>query len=202
MSMDFDFSDFSPDDEDDYKADMQTLTADGEEAIAILGQIKELELEQKELELRLKHIVEKRIPHILITLGMAGFKLNDGTEIKLVEKVAAPQLDEKKDFFPFAEKYLIENDGADLIKTRVALDFGKSEHNAALSLIGDLREKGFDPVVGKSVHSGTYTKFGNELLSEYKQKLEKGLPAEEIPFKELGMFVVRKADIKAGKGKK
>lgn len=113
MSMDFDFSEFSPDDEDDYKADLQTLVADGEEAVAILAQINELEIEKKDLEHRLKHITEKRIPHTLIMLGMPSYELKDGTKVRLVERVQAPQLDEKKDFFPFAKQYLIDHEASE-----------------------------------------------------------------------------------------
>jgi len=191
---DFSFDDFSPESEPEYEVTLDQITQDANEAVEILGFIKDLELQVKELNERLRHLTEKRIPFAMTEIGMSEFKMNDGTKIKVKEDIQAPQLDERKEFYAFAKQYLADNDALDLLKTDVSLQFSKGSHNEVLNLVAELKEKGYDPIVIDKVLAQTYKKFGRELLDDYNDAIKHGRPAEEPPFKELGMFKTVKAD--------
>ena len=82
---DFNFDDFSPDEEPDFKADLETITADAREAIEIEQTVFELELQVKELNERKRHLLEKRIPYALNELGLSELKLADGSKVTVTE---------------------------------------------------------------------------------------------------------------------
>lgn len=199
MKNDFSFDEFSPDDEPEFEITIEQITEDAREAIAIQETIAELESEIAELNQRFRHLTENRIPYAMKETGMSQYSLTDGSVIKVREKIQAPQLDERKPFYPFAKQYLMERGELDILKTDVSLQFGRGSHNEVLSLVADLKDKGYTPTVIDKALAQTYTKFGNELLEEYKENLKKGVSTEEPPFKELGMFRVNKAEIKIPK---
>lgn len=85
-----------------------------------------------------------------------------------------------------AVSWLVENGGSDLIKTAVEVEFGRSEHNEALSTAETLREAGLSPKVAESVHSQTLCAFARE-------RIRNGDPIDpEV----LGLFTGRVAKIK------
>lgn len=196
---DFDFSAFTPEDDEDFHADLETITADAQEAIELETMISELELQVKELNDRKRHLLEKRIPRALSELGLSELKLADGSKVTVTEGVTCGQLDETKPHFDFAKQWLIDHDAADLLKTEVKMEFGKGQHNQAMSVVADLRDQGYDAIARETIHSQTYKSHGNTLLKEYNDGLKHGEDVEPPPFEALGMFVVKAAKIKQGK---
>jgi hypothetical protein len=82
--------------------------------------------------------------------------------------------------------WLVENGASDLIKTSVEVEFGKSQHNAALDTAAKLREAGLDPSVSEGVHSQSLCAFARE-------RIKNGDPIDpEV----LGLFTGRVAKIK------
>ena len=196
---DFDFSAFTPEDDEDFHADLVTITADAQEAIELETMIFELELQVKELNERKRHLLEKRIPRALSELGLSELKLADGSKVTMTEGVTCGQLDETKPHFEFAKQWLIDNDASDLLKTKVELEFLKGQHNEAMSVVAELKGQGYDAVAKETIHSATYKSHGNTLLKEYNESLKNGEDVEPPPFEQLGMFVIKQAKIKVGK---
>ena len=196
---DFNFDDFTPDEEPDFKADLATITADAQEAIEIEAMLEELATQVKELTERKRHLLEKRIPYALNELGLSELKLSDGSKVTVTEGVTCGQLDETKPHFDFAKQWLIDHDAADLLKTEVKMEFGKGQHNEAMSVVADLRDQGYDAIARETIHSQTYKSHGNTLLKEYHEGLKHGEDVEPPPFESLGMYVVKAAKIKQGK---
>lgn len=198
---DFNFDDFSVEDDEDYIADMKTLVEKAEEARDIKILIEELEQELRQYNERYNFLTRTQIVKIAEEIGVKSVGLNDGSSFKITEGVTASQLDEGKDYFQFAKQYLLDHDSADLLKTKVETEFGRGSHNEALSLVSELQEKGYDAKAKETVHASTYKAFGNEIFSEYQRSLERGQNVETPPFKELGMFVVKEAKLSKKKSK-
>jgi hypothetical protein len=196
---DFDFSQFSPDDEPEFTATIQTLRSDGEEAVEILGFIAEKEEELKELNARYNHIVQGRMPFIMREIGMSKFELADGTKIK-IESFFNGSISKSSD--PDAAfGWVDEHGGENLKKTVVSLSFGKGEANMAQDILVDLQERGFDPQKKEDIHPQTLYSFLREKQSEYDAALEKGENAIEIPYETLGVYHGVRAKINLKKGK-
>ncbi len=195
----FDFSDFAPDQEENYAVDLATITADAQAMLDYQKHKEDLEQQIKEIDAAIRHIAEKRIPYALSELGLSKLTLADGSVLSIDEGVTASQLDSTKPYFEFAKSFLIEHDASDLLKTKVEMEFGRGSHNEALSIVADLKDQGYDATVKETVHASTFKSFGNELLRDYGRKLENGEDADPPPFEQLGMFHYKKAKIKVGK---
>ena len=76
--------------------------------------------------------------------------------------------------------------GADLIKTKVTVSFGRSGHNEAIALQHDLRAKGHAAELASDVHAQTLMAFARE-------KLKSGEPVDAD---KLGLFVGRTTQLK------
>lgn len=196
---DFDFSEFAPEEDDDFKADLATITADAEEAIELERQKAELLEHIKMFDARINHLLTNRIPRALNELGLSELKLADGSKVTMTEGVTCGQLDETKPHFEFAKQWLIDHDASELLKTKVELEFGRGAHNEALSVVAELKGQGYDAVAKETIHSATYKSHGNALLKEYHEGLKHGEDVEPPPFEQLGMFVIKQAKIKVGK---
>ena len=197
---DFNFDNFAPENEPEFEVGLEQIAQDAEEAEILQATMDALEAEIAELKLRYRHLTEKRLPYAMAELGLSKFELKNGAKISIKDSVSGSI--QRAPDFQFAKQFLLDHDGADLLKTEVKTEFGRGSHNEALALAADLREKGFDVTANETVHASTYAAFGRELLKDYQAKLEKGEAAEMPPFEELGMFYARKAEIKLPKGKK
>lgn len=196
---DFNFDDFTPDEEPEFVANLDTLRELAQSAIETRVMIDELEQQAKELKDYERNILEKLIPRGMEELGITRFDLKDGNFITVKEDVTCGQLDETKPHFEFAKQWLIDHDAADLLKTEVKMEFGKGQHNEAMSVVADLRDQGYDAIARETIHSQTYKSHGNTLLKEYHEGLKHGEDVEVPPFEALGMYVVKAAKIKQGK---
>lgn len=199
MTIDFDFSDFSPDTEEEFEIDLETLRKDGEEVLKLKEILSELAEEQKALEAQVRHFETKRIPYVMKSIGMNEFKLSDGSKVRLTEDIQCGQLDESKAYFQFAKKFAEDNDSGGLFKTKVELEFGRGSDNQAKALVDDLKLQGYEPTIKETVHASTWKSFGKDLLRDYEHALENGENVDTPPFAELGMFVSRKAEVKGKK---
>ncbi len=197
--MDFDFSDFLPEDEEDYQIGLEQLSKDGEAVLELKEVLAGIEEEAKAIKAQIAHFETKRIPYAMLQIGMSEFKLADGSKVKLAQDIQCGQLDESKPHFAFAKKFAQEHEADSLFKTKVELEFGKGGHNQATALVEDLKSQGFDPMVKETVHASTWKSFGKELLNDYERALKNGEAVDAPPFDELGMFVSRKAEVKGAK---
>lgn len=142
-------------------------------------------------ELQSKHdkIMKDQIPGIMAELGLAEFKMTDGSVISVKEDVKCGITEEHK---PAAWLWLEENDFDGIIKTKVGVEFGKGEMESAEKAIEALQAAGFAASMDRAVHPST-------LKSFVKEQLEAGT---NLPLATFGVWPFKMAKIKAPAVKK
>jgi hypothetical protein len=129
------------------------------------------------------------IPNLMQRLKMESFRLEDGSEINVKKDIKCSLSEERK---PAGLAWIREQGHGGIIKTEVVLSFGKGEEAKAKEAEKLLREKGFTPDVGDSVHAQT-------LKSFVKERMEAG---DNIPLATFGVFEFKEAKITLPKKKK
>lgn len=129
------------------------------------------------------------IPNLMQRLKMESFKLQDGSEISVKKDIKCSLSEERK---PAGLAWIREHGHGGIIKTEVSLSFGKGDEAKAKEAEKLLREKGFSPDVGDSVHAQT-------LKSFVKERMEAG---DQIPLATFGVFEFKEAKITLPKKKK
>ena len=149
----------------------------------------DLELQVQDLEDQLNHVKgllrevqEEQIPDLMISIGMASFKLSDGSSISVKDEVYASIPKEK---YEVALNWLRQHEFDALIKTQVTTDFGKGEDQEAQRVVEALRDLGVPAQVKSAVHPMT-------LKSFIKEQLNLGAP---IPLDVFGAHVVKRSII-------
>jgi hypothetical protein len=167
-----------------------------EEAKALEDHIASINELLKAAQGRFNEIRLTELPTLMAEIGIKDFATapdEEGkyTEIKVGDFVGG-SLPKEPDKRAAAIAYLEQDeDRASLVKTQLAMEFGKGEHNMALSLAEELREKGFTVNLESGVHAGTLQAFAREALRN----------GDEIDCEKLGLFHGTKADIKIKKAK-
>lgn len=166
------------------KATLEQLQALINEADMLDKQIDELNNMLSTMTTRYNFIKTKLIVDVMTEMQSTSWTSEGGTKIEIADFVAGslPKEEEKRDA---AIKHLEENDGGSLLKTSINLEFSKSQHNEALAMADDLRQKGYEPVIKSDVHSQTLMAFARERLKS----------GGNIDLEVLGLFSGRVAKI-------
>lgn len=175
-------------------ATLELLTKLAHEQIDLEKQVNDDSVALAEKQERLNRLQRVRIPDIMSELGMEEFKLTDGTVISAKGDIKANITEANK---PAAFKWLEEHDFDGIIKTNVAVQFGKGEMDDAKKAMDALKEAGFVGSMERSIHPST-------LKSFVKEQLEKGSTeaGDSIPIETFGIFEFKLAKIKLPKAKK
>lgn len=105
---------------------------------------------------------EETLPSAMQELGLADVKLDTGQRIVVKQEVyASVPADKKFEAYDWLEQHGFGG----LIKTSVAVMFGKGEMEEAQSLMLTLQEDGLAPDLERSVHAQTLKAFLKEQLS-------------------------------------
>jgi len=123
------------------------------------------------------------IPEAMAAAGLSSFRTPEGKTVE-VDTFVSGSIPKEPERRKVALEALVEFGGGDLIKTLVAINFGKSEHNEAIALADDIRKAGFEPVVDESVHA-------QSLMAFVREKLAAG---ENFDPSKIGVFVGKKAN--------
>ena len=148
----------------------------------------ELEEEVKKQKAIVLQLEREDVPDLMAELGVKDITLSDGSKVSVVEDCDARITDANRSA---AFAWLQEHGYGGLIKTFVAVQFNKGEHDAAVETAVFLRNQleGRDVVVDETVHAGTLKAF-------VKERLTKG---EAIPMDLFGVFPYNKAVLSNGK---
>ena len=157
--------------------DLELLTGLAERQIELEAKIAERQEEIKDLEAQVREISWKQIPELFESLYMELFRLQDGSEITVVEQL---RLSIPKDEERHAEviAWLIENNGSYLIKEEFGFKFDKGQGDAAKQF-AEYCEK-YPGRLNMAHFEGVET---NSVKAFIKNKLEEG---EEVPLSMLG----------------
>lgn len=129
-----------------------------------------------------RNIAEKELPNAMQEIGMAEFKLSNGTTISVKQKVyAAIPKDNKGPAFAWLREQNLDG----VIKNIVAVQFSKGEDAKALELAESLAEQGLVPEQTQTVHPQT-------LMALIREQLDKGV---EVPLEHFGAHVVNQAKV-------
>jgi hypothetical protein len=141
---------------------LETLNRSLEEAIALEEMVEQLEADLKAAKTTLNALKTNRIPDMMAEMMMDEVSWN-GWKVKISDFVSGslPSDPEKR---AKAIQWLEDNEAAALIKTEVKVEFGKSQHNEALSVAADLQRIGFAPKVDSGVHASTLQAFARERI--------------------------------------
>lgn len=182
--------DFSAFETEQSQGDINTVRKLAEELRDIETQINELEETTKLLKKRGDELRFEEIPDAMGDLGMERIALADGFTVKIGDLVTGslPKDPEKR---KRALELIDSYDASSLCKNVVSMEFGRSEHNQALSLAAELREQGHKADVKTDIHHST-------LCSFVRERMKKGEPVDA---EALGVFVRRKAETSFGDGR-
>ena len=127
---------------------------------------------------RLKKLTQKTVPGIMRELQIKSFKLVDGSELSVENKVhASIPAHKKAEAFAWLEKYKFDG----IIKTSVSVSFGKGEMEQAKEAQKALAEKGISAEIERSVHPSTLNSFVKERLAAAGEAEEsQGAPVVDI----------------------
>jgi len=149
--------------------------------------VEQMEEDLKAAKATLQSLRTGRIPDLMNEIGMP-FLVRNGKSVELTDFVSGslPKDPERR---AQAIKWL-ENKGAGgLMRTEVSVEFGRNQHNEALSIAGELRDKGLAPTVASTIAPMTLQKFARD-------KLKAG---EEIDFEILGLYTGKVVKVKDSK---
>lgn len=160
------------------------LLAKANDLIETERQIAEVEALLKTLSSHANELKTKIIPDKMAEVGLSEFATPDGYKLKIEEFVAGsmPKEPERREQ---AIKRLEEWGADGVIKNEIHLSFDKSQHNEAMALADDLRQRGFHCEVKSGVHPQTY-------LAIIRERLASG---GEIDLDEMGVFSGRRTKI-------
>lgn len=175
-------------DEDVSESTLERLVKLANDHAVASQEVQDLVVKLAEAEERLKGIARVSIPNLMDELGMAQFKMADGSIVSVEDKVSASITIANR---PAAYHWLVENDYDGIIKTKVVASFGKGENDDAQKAYDALFESGFAPVKDESIHHQT-------LQSFVKERLAAG---EALP-DSFGVHEFKEAKIKLPKKKK
>lgn len=169
----------------------------GEEMLRLEREISDLEELLKVKRSAAADIKTKRLPEAMTQAGLTNFGLTAGGTIEIVDFVSGslPKESENKEEEnkrDAAIRYLEELNGVGIIKNTIRLEFSKSQHNEALNLFGELKEKGFEPELKHDVHPQT-------LMAFVRERLRNG---ESIEPEKLGCYVGRVAKVSLPKAER
>lgn len=170
---------------------VQRMMALANEIVETEMQIEAMEEALKELKGNNNRIKTIDMPDIMAECGMTSVRTVSGHTVEIQDFVQG-SLTKDPEKRKVAIAWLSDNGAADLIKTEVSVEFGKTEHNEAKNLTESLREQGYPVQEQESIHA-------QSLLAYARERLRNG---EEIPLEELGLFSGRTAKVKAPKVRK
>lgn len=146
-------------------------------------QVEEAEANLKILKENLRVLSEETIPSAMQELGLQSLVLETGQKIKISQDVYAAIPENGK---PAAYNWLADNGFGGLIKTEVAVEFGKSERDKAVKFCARLLDQNMLPLMYESVHHSTLKAFLKEQIAN----------GSNIPLELFGARPVWKAEIK------
>ena len=169
---------------------MRSLLSMAKEAIDLESLVADLENNLSDVKLKLHKLRTIKLPNLMAENGINDFTTDTGFKITIDVFVSGSL---PKDEYKRGEAlhWLETHDASSLIKTELELQFSKSQHNEALSILSELNERGYEPTCKMGVHPMT-------LISHIKERLKKG---DEVPLELLGLYVGHTARIKQQKGK-
>lgn len=164
-------------------SDLERIVKMAELLVKAQADVKEKEDALKSAKFIALQLEREDLPMLMGELGLTEIKLTDGSVVQIKEDVDTRITQANRGA---ALKWLLDHDYGGIIKTNVAIAFGRGEHDSALE-VRDRLEKDYEGVeLKEDVHHSTLKAF-------VKERLEAG---EDMPFDLFGIHPYSKAIIK------
>lgn len=170
------------------KTDLSEVRKLCEELRTLESQNEALVSELKRLEKEIKKLKYEIIPKRMAELNLPGFRMPDGQEVIIQEKIFANIPAEKRQE---AAKWLVDNGFGDLVKAKMELSLGREQFRITEQINDALRANNLPELeVNPSVPWQTLTAFCKEQLSR------EDVDAVALPAELLGLHIERIATFK------
>lgn len=169
------------DEVDDSK--LKTVRVLAQNQLKLERQIEAAEKDLKDLKRDYRKLSELDLPAAMEEVGLLSFKLADGKEVLVTEKMYASI---PKKNMTTAVQWLIEHGQGALIKSAVSVPFAKGDVEEREELLRELTENGYTVQVNDAVSTGSVKAVLKELMQE----------GTEVPLELFGAHIVRKSEIK------
>ena len=163
--------------------DLKSISALAKDLNDLEAQIEEQQDVLNDLKNKYRQISEEDLPSKLEEVGMAEFKLSDGTSISVSRFYSGRITEENRDQ---CFHWLEENGLGDIIKNTVSANFGRGEDESAKTLMNSLEKEGYSLMQKKWVEPMT-------LKAVIKEQVEKG---SDLPLDTFNVYVGRKIKVK------
>lgn len=169
-------------------ADLSSLLTMANELIQLERSIADAETMLKQMSGRANELKLRVIPDAMAELGLNEVVTSTGDRLKVDDFIngSLPK-DPLKRMDAIAA--IEEMGGSGIIKNEVNLSFEKSQHNEAVSIADELRQKGFHVDLHSGIHPQTYHAF-------IRERLRNG---EHVDVDRLGVFVGRRTKVEMAK---
>jgi len=150
------------------------------------AEVAKLEETLKNAKKQLYRLTDEELPSMLAEMGVASFKLEDGStvEIKKTYGASIPVASREEAF-----SWLRGNGYGDMVKNIVSVNFGMGEDEKASEFKSMAQSQGLSPDQAESVHPST-------LRAWVKEQVEDGKP---FPMELFGAYIGQRAVIKGAK---
>lgn len=140
----------------------------------------EAEKKLKEEKAALDTILREDLPLLLNEAGLKDITLEDGTKVKINPDISCAITQARK---PEAHEWLRNHDGGGIIKTQVAVSFGKGELDRAESLVIELVDSYGESAVSmdEGVHYQTLKSWLKERIAKSAKAVEEAIERGEDP---------------------
>ncbi len=151
--------------------------------------VKDLEVNLNEAKAFVNKLKSVQLPDLMAECGLSEFvHAETKRKVKIVDFVSG-SLPKDPEARQIAVTTLEECGGRDLIKTEIGITFDKKQHNEALSLAAELKNRGIDATVQEGVHASTLQAFAQKCLKK----------GDKIPFEKIGIYAGRVAKVEEAK---
>jgi hypothetical protein len=159
-----------------------------EEALGLQAAIAQMEADLKAFTDQYNYICQSRIPDLMTSMSMPEVTFK-GWKVQVKEFISGnlPKKEEDPEGHARGIDWIVNAGGGGIIKTEVAVQFGRSQHNEALDLAAKLNEQGFPAVCDSGVHVQTLWAFARERLKN----------GDDLDLDVLGLFVGKVAKFAA-----
>ncbi len=161
---------------------LATATQMAEKQAALETAVETIEERLKEAKAELQHCKTVLVPDAMKKANQAEFRINDGlyagVKVSLNDFVQG-SLPKEEPARGAAIDVLAKNGAGALIRTEVVVSFTKTQHNEAIDLLEELKEREYSAAMQSSVHP-------QSLFAWARERLRNG---EEVFAEKLGLFV-------------
>ena len=180
------------------EADAEQGAPDALQRIATLAALlreQQAAVERLEADLQVAKEAARRtetedLPQLMSELGLSEIKLTDGSKVEVKSDITCGISEERR---PQAHRWLEERGFGGLIKTTVAVPFGRDERELAIAAARTVAETlGREVALNEAVHPNTLKAF-------LKEQLELGPDGSSPPAELFGIYEFNRAKLTAPK---